>query len=180
MAQESLFDTDEFLAWREHWKEMPEYKHDDLTPWNSVIIHFDSREGMQALSRILGQTLTEKTQSIWFPKAEIGRMVDKRYRDATDPGERPATITERLPESPTRSKVYGDWANHETWLLCVYLLDQPEIREEAIARLDDEEDELIEYLDGATKEIAKRYGIDRDLVAWGEIIEEIEWVGRMF
>ena len=75
-----LFDTDEFLAWKEHWQGMPEYIHEDLTPWKSVIVHFESREDMVAFSALIEQTLTEKTQSVWFPKAEIGRYMDKRYR----------------------------------------------------------------------------------------------------
>lgn len=68
--------------WEEHWKGMPEYVSQDLTPFKTVYVHFDKREDMQAFAALVGQTITLDTKSIWYPRAEIGRIADKRYIDA--------------------------------------------------------------------------------------------------
>jgi len=76
-----FFAAEEFAPWREEWQGMPEYEHEDLTPCNSVIINFAAPEDMRAFAQLIGQTLTPKTQSVWYPKAEIGHMANKRYAD---------------------------------------------------------------------------------------------------
>lgn len=68
--------------WEEHWKGMPEYVSKDLTPFKTVYVHFEKREDMQAFAALVSQTITLDTKSIWYPKAEIGRIADKRYIDA--------------------------------------------------------------------------------------------------
>lgn len=80
---ETLFDIEEFEKWREHWKNMPEYKQEDLTPFQSVIVHFESREDMDRFAKLIGQKLTYKTKSVWYPEAEIGHMMDKLFVDDT-------------------------------------------------------------------------------------------------
>jgi hypothetical protein len=76
-VQLSFVDSDEW--WKEHWWGMPEFIQDDLEPWKSMYIHFACREDMVEFARIVGQSLTADTRSIWFPKAEIGRMSDKVF-----------------------------------------------------------------------------------------------------
>ena len=61
------------------WAGMPEFSQDDQTSWKQVIVHFNTPEDLEAFSKLLGQTLTPKTRSIWYPEAEIGRLVTKRY-----------------------------------------------------------------------------------------------------
>ena len=63
------------------WSGMPEFTQDDQTSWKQVIVHFNSPEDLAAFSKLIGQNLTPKTRSIWFPEAEIGRLVTKRYVD---------------------------------------------------------------------------------------------------
>ena len=75
----SLFGEDECAKWKENWEGMPEFQMEDQTSWNSVIVHFENREDMDKFSEIVGQKLTQKTQSIWFPEAEITRYANKRY-----------------------------------------------------------------------------------------------------
>lgn len=82
-SQTSLF-GDELTAWHEHWQGMPEFVQEDLSPRKSVIVHFETYADLAAFAKLVGQRLTPKTQSIWFPEAEIGRMVDKRFVDASD------------------------------------------------------------------------------------------------
>lgn len=77
----TLFDLDEFNRTNEHWKDMPEFVQKDLTPIFSVIVHFEKKEDVKKFAELIGQTITYKTRSLWYPKAEIGRIVDKLYVD---------------------------------------------------------------------------------------------------
>ena len=61
------------------WGGMPEFSQDDLMPKKSIVVHFAKLADMRAFAKLVGQTLTPKTQSIWYPEAEIGRMADKRF-----------------------------------------------------------------------------------------------------
>lgn len=78
--QPALFDKGNWYD--EHWKGMPEYVSKDLTPLKTIYVHFEKREDMQAFAKLVGQTITMNTQSIWYPEAEIGRIANKRYIDA--------------------------------------------------------------------------------------------------
>jgi len=49
---------------------MPEFEQEDLSAWKSITIHFDSMDNLQNFAELVGQTLTEKTKSIWYPKKE--------------------------------------------------------------------------------------------------------------
>lgn len=61
------------------WKGMPEFDQEDKTGAKQLIVHFKTTEDVESFARLVGQTVTEKTRSIWFPKAEIERYMDKRY-----------------------------------------------------------------------------------------------------
>lgn len=67
--------------WKDEWKGMPEFIQEDLQPFQSVIVHFESRKDMDDFSKLVEQKLTYKTKSIWFPKAEIGVVKDIRWVD---------------------------------------------------------------------------------------------------
>jgi hypothetical protein len=84
-TQPALFDKGEW--WHEHWKGMPEFVQEDLAPVKTIHVHFESREDYEAFAKLVGQTLTMNTRSIWYPEAEIGRTYNKRYVDADPPEE---------------------------------------------------------------------------------------------
>lgn len=65
--------------WDEHWKQMPEFVQKDLTPLKSIQVHFETVDDMRAFAKLVGQTITMNTRSIWYPEAEIGRYADKVY-----------------------------------------------------------------------------------------------------
>ena len=75
--------------WEAHWKGMPDFAQRNLAPWKTVYVHFENRADMESFAKLTGQTITLNTRSIWWPEAEIGKMVDKRYIDEleADPGE---------------------------------------------------------------------------------------------
>lgn len=77
--QTFLFEQKEW--WENYWQGMPEYKNQDLGPWKQVIVSFRNRSDMLKFADLIGQTITERTQSVWFPAAEIGRYSNKRYDD---------------------------------------------------------------------------------------------------
>jgi hypothetical protein len=80
----ALFEIDENEEWKEHWKGMPEFKHKDLTPYFSLIIHFRSKEDIKKFSKLIEQNITENSKSLWFPKQKITRVADKRYVDESE------------------------------------------------------------------------------------------------
>jgi hypothetical protein len=66
--------------WKEKWAGMPEFDQKDLTPWQSIYVHFRDRKDQKAFSKLIGQTVTDKTRALWYPKAEIGHFVDRHYK----------------------------------------------------------------------------------------------------
>jgi ParB-like chromosome segregation protein Spo0J len=58
------------------WEGMPEFEHQDLTAAQSIHVHFKSREDVEEFAKLVGQTITDKTKSIWHPQAEIIRYGD--------------------------------------------------------------------------------------------------------
>lgn len=80
--QGALFDLEELDWWKEHWQDMPEFSQEDLTPWQSIYVHFTCRADRDAFAKLVGQKITDdarRTRSIWYPEAEIGRMMNKRF-----------------------------------------------------------------------------------------------------
>lgn len=77
--QASLFDKEEHDKWKEDWQNMPEFNQKDLAPWKSIVVHFENDKDLKEFAKLVGQNLTHKTRSIWYPEAEIGRMTDKLF-----------------------------------------------------------------------------------------------------
>src|ERR1039457_7656643 len=63
----------------ELWRGMPEYEHEQLTPQQSIKIHFASIEDSEAFAKLHDQPISDNTRSLWYPEAEIGHYADKRY-----------------------------------------------------------------------------------------------------
>lgn len=78
--QPKLFDDGE--NWNEAWQGMPEFIQEDLGPFKTIYVHFESREDMEKFSKLTGQKIGMDTRSIWFPEATIERYANKRYIDA--------------------------------------------------------------------------------------------------
>lgn len=54
----------------EEWKGMPEFEHEDKTSYQSIHIHFKNEQEVQEFAELIGQSLTEKTRSIWYSQRE--------------------------------------------------------------------------------------------------------------
>jgi|GEM_PF-297949 hypothetical protein len=76
-SQLALFETEP--DWRAVWTGMPDFVQNDLEPWASLTVHFANRADRNAFSKLIAQTITDDTRSLWIPRAEITRYVDKRF-----------------------------------------------------------------------------------------------------
>lgn len=81
MREQDGFLFDPGKAWENEWVDMPEYRHKDLTPKRSVLVHFASKADVDAFADLVGQRITPQTRSLWFPPAPIGLMSDRIYID---------------------------------------------------------------------------------------------------
>jgi hypothetical protein len=59
-------ETDIFNADSE-WVAMPEFVQEKQEPYAKIIVRVDSKEDLEKLATLLGQKLTPKTKSVWFP-----------------------------------------------------------------------------------------------------------------
>jgi hypothetical protein len=75
--QDVLFGEQE--AWREEWQGMPEFEQENLLSMYSVRVNFATYEDLQKFASAIKQTISTKTQSIWFPKQERKNIFTKRY-----------------------------------------------------------------------------------------------------
>lgn len=80
-SQQFLFGEQE--SWREEWEGMPEYKQKNLLSVYSLRVNFNSVESLQAFAKLIGQSITTKTSSVWYPSQEKVTQADKRYIDET-------------------------------------------------------------------------------------------------
>ncbi len=65
--------------WQEHWQGMPEYAHKDLRPFQQITLNFECREDVQAFAKLVGQRLTDETDTLWFPVKIPEVLKDKAY-----------------------------------------------------------------------------------------------------
>lgn len=65
---------------RKEWEGMPECINQDLTASKQLIVSFRNSEDYKAFAELVGQRLTPKTKSIWFPQVEISKYMDKQYK----------------------------------------------------------------------------------------------------
>lgn len=61
------------------WVDMPEFHNEDKTSFQSIHLHFKDQATVDEFAKLIDQTISDKTRSLWYPKAEIGHTADKRY-----------------------------------------------------------------------------------------------------
>jgi len=79
--QEVLFGEKE--SWSEEWVGMPEYSQKNLLPNFSVRINFLTAEDFKLFSKLVDQTITTKTKSIWFPEQKATNLSKLSYVNKT-------------------------------------------------------------------------------------------------
>lgn len=56
--------------WQKHWIGMPEFEQEDNPPYKKLIVSFRTKEDYQEFAKLIDQSLTEKTKTIWHPKLD--------------------------------------------------------------------------------------------------------------
>ena len=75
--KEQLLDEDH--DWEEHWVGMPEFVQEDNPPYKKIFMNFRNEADYKEFAKLIGQNLTEKTKSIWYPKLNIDDNMLKRW-----------------------------------------------------------------------------------------------------
>jgi len=70
--------------WEDDWQDMPEFVQEDQSQFKSLIVNFKDKKDMEEFARLVGQRITFKTQSIWYPKAELAHFMNKKYIDSKE------------------------------------------------------------------------------------------------
>lgn len=76
---DDLFGGELKSYWEEHWWGMPEFSHEDLAPCKQLIVSFANQDEVDEFSKVIDQKITQRTQSVWYRKQEIGTYVTKSY-----------------------------------------------------------------------------------------------------
>lgn len=63
------------------WQGMPQFDQQDKTAYRHIVMNFRSDEDVAKFGELIGQSVTEKTRSLWYPAAEIERLMTKRYTE---------------------------------------------------------------------------------------------------
>lgn len=71
-------------TWERHWSAMPEYKSEDKSDIKKLIINFESEEDYNEFAKLIGQKLTMKTKTIWYPEQANSIASVLRFVDETD------------------------------------------------------------------------------------------------
>ncbi|MBF85100.1 MAG: hypothetical protein CL489_11620 [Acidobacteria bacterium] len=69
----------------DEWHNMPEFVQDKKEPFSKIIIRFETLEDLTEFAKIIGQKLTPKTKSIWYPyKPHRSGAYKRRWIDTED------------------------------------------------------------------------------------------------
>lgn len=66
------------------WEGMPEFDNDDLTAKREVRVKFQDPEQVEEFAKLAGWTITDKTQSVWFPPQDDVEITNYANREAGD------------------------------------------------------------------------------------------------
>lgn len=61
------------------WEGMPEFDQPDKNSFRHIIVHFESNSDAEEFARLIGQSITEKTRSIWHPEQVNMDTSSRRY-----------------------------------------------------------------------------------------------------
>ncbi len=49
------------------WDDMPEFVQEKQEPFSKIIVRFETKKDLEDFADLIGQKLTPKTKSIWYP-----------------------------------------------------------------------------------------------------------------
>lgn len=81
VQQFSMFGEQREEWWEESWQGMPEFVQEDLSPYKTIMVHFENEAALESFAKLVGQTLTVQTKSIWYPKADRENLLIRKCVD---------------------------------------------------------------------------------------------------
>jgi len=76
-----MFDIEDLEWWKEYWKDMPEFTSEELKPYQSIIVHFSTKEDVKEFSKLMDQRITNKTNYIWYPEQKKLKLREMGWFD---------------------------------------------------------------------------------------------------
>ena len=80
---ENIINADSFstkwLDQMKEWKNMPEFNHDDKTPYKRLVINFETKKDVDKFFKLIKQKYTDKTRYVNIPKRKQQVLRDKGY-----------------------------------------------------------------------------------------------------
>lgn len=67
--------------WKEEWKNMPEFIQEKQKPHAQIVFRFENEEDLQEFATLIGQKLTNKTKSAWYPFKSHFSDVKREWKD---------------------------------------------------------------------------------------------------
>ena len=66
-AKTNLFGWESDKTWKKEWVGMPEFVQEDKEPLQHIVVNFELWEDVQEFAKLIGQSVTPRTNSLWFP-----------------------------------------------------------------------------------------------------------------
>jgi len=63
--QQLLFEIEP--DWEQEWQSMPEFIQEKKEPHAKIVVRFRNEKDLEAFESLMGQKLTKKTKSMWYP-----------------------------------------------------------------------------------------------------------------
>lgn len=63
------------------WKGMPDFEQESSGKLRSITVHFRTKEAVAIFGQAIGQTITDQTRSIFYPKEERANFMAHRVQD---------------------------------------------------------------------------------------------------
>jgi len=67
--------------WEKHWIGMPEFENKENKYFKTVKVHFKCQEDYDAFAKLIGQNLSMKTKSTWYPEQQRIKPSDYGWVD---------------------------------------------------------------------------------------------------
>jgi hypothetical protein len=80
---------DEIGLINKHWQGMPEFNQPDNSAHRQIIVSFEDDAGVEEFAKLLKQTITKKTKSLWFPYRAKNNVTDLFWIQEPDSGSTP-------------------------------------------------------------------------------------------
>lgn len=62
-----------------NWGGMPEFDQPSAGPFRTVYVHLNDQAAVDAFAKLIGQRLTDKTKSVWYPQQPTTAKVEVAY-----------------------------------------------------------------------------------------------------